>query len=76
MIGESSRPLFYLAIPPDAFATVVTGLASLGCRRQDARVVVEKPFGRDLASARALNQTLDPQSLVSGQKVKLPPPGE
>ena len=56
-MGESSRPLFYLAIPPDAFATVVKGLAGWGCHR-DARVVVEKPFGRDLASARALNQSL------------------
>jgi glucose-6-phosphate 1-dehydrogenase len=58
-LGGSLRPLFYLAIPPDAFATVVKGLASLGCRRQDARVVVEKPFGRDLASARALNLSLE-----------------
>jgi glucose-6-phosphate 1-dehydrogenase len=56
-MGGSSRPLFYLAIPPDAFATVVKGLATSGCH-QDARVVVEKPFGRDLASARALNHTL------------------
>ena len=57
-MGEASRPLFYLAIPPDAFATVVKGLAGWGCH-QDARVVVEKPFGRDLASARALNQSLE-----------------
>ena len=56
-LGGASRPLFYLAIPPDAFATVVRGLAGLGCH-ENARVVVEKPFGRDLASARALNQSL------------------
>ena len=57
-MGSASRPLFYLAIPPDAFATVVNGLAGWGCHN-DARVVVEKPFGRDLASARALNQSLE-----------------
>ncbi len=56
-LGGASRPLFYLAIPPDAFATVVRGLAAVGCN-ENARVVVEKPFGRDLASARALNQSL------------------
>lgn len=56
-LGTSSRPLYYLAIPPDMFATVAEGLAGSGCH-QGARVVVEKPFGRDLASANALNQTL------------------
>jgi glucose-6-phosphate 1-dehydrogenase len=56
-LGGASRPLCYLAIPPDAFATVVRGLAAFGFR-ENARVVVEKPFGRDLASARALNQVL------------------
>jgi glucose-6-phosphate 1-dehydrogenase len=56
-LGGASRPLFYLAIPPDAFATVVKGLAAVGCN-ENGRVVVEKPFGRDLASARALNQSL------------------
>ena len=56
-LGGASRPLFYLAIPPDAFATVVKGLAAIGCN-ENGRVVVEKPFGRDLASARALNQSL------------------
>jgi glucose-6-phosphate 1-dehydrogenase len=49
--------LYYLAIPPAMFATVAQGLTSAGCH-QGARVVVEKPFGRDLASARALNRTL------------------
>jgi glucose-6-phosphate 1-dehydrogenase len=58
-LGEAraQRPLFYLAIPPSAFAATVTGLARAGCTK-DARVAVEKPFGRDLASARALDQTL------------------
>lgn len=51
------RPLHYLAIPPSMFATVVTGLEHAGCAT-NARVVVEKPFGRDLQSARALDQTL------------------
>ena len=53
----SQRPLHYLAIPPSMFPTVIEGLGSSGCA-QDARVVIEKPFGRDLASARALNVTL------------------
>jgi len=56
-LGNAQRPLHYLAIPPSAFATVVEGLAGSGCTRQ-ARVVLEKPFGRDLESARALNETL------------------
>jgi glucose-6-phosphate 1-dehydrogenase len=46
-----------LAIPPNLFETVAQGLANAGCDK-GARVVVEKPFGRDLASAQALNQTL------------------
>lgn len=53
----SERPLHYLAIPPSMFAPVVEGLAKSGCAT-NARVVVEKPFGRDLASAQALNRTL------------------
>ena len=53
----ASRPLHYLAIPPSLFATVVGSLGESGCAR-DARVVVEKPFGRDLASARELNRAL------------------
>ena len=56
-LGGASRPLHYLAIPPSLFATVVRGLGAAGCA-QDARVIVEKPFGRDLASAQALNHTL------------------
>ncbi|MCS6328470.1 MAG: glucose-6-phosphate dehydrogenase [Nitrospira sp.] len=56
-LGRAQRPLYYLAIPPSMFRTVVEGLGKSGCAR-GARVVVEKPFGRDLASAQALNRTL------------------
>jgi len=56
-LGNAARPLHYLAIPPSMFESVIQGLAKSGCAR-DARVVVEKPFGRDLASAQALNRTL------------------
>lgn len=56
-LGDARRPLYYLAIPPSLFATVVQGLAGAGCT-QGARVVVEKPFGRDLSSARMLNRVL------------------
>lgn len=56
-IGQAKRPLFYLAIPPSLFGTVAEGLAKAGCTT-DARVVVEKPFGRDLASAQELNAIL------------------
>jgi glucose-6-phosphate 1-dehydrogenase len=56
-LGAASRPLYYLAIPPDLFATVAGGLASAECDK-GARLVVEKPFGRDLSSAQALNKTL------------------
>jgi len=56
-LGAAARPLHYLAIPPSLFATVVEHLAQSGCAEQ-ARVVVEKPFGRDLASAKQLNRTL------------------
>lgn len=56
-LGKAQRPLHYLAIPPSLFAVVATNLKQSGCA-DDARVVVEKPFGRDLASARALNKTL------------------
>jgi len=56
-LSGASRPLHYLAIPPSMFATVVEGLAGAGNAR-DARVVLEKPFGRDLGSAQALNATL------------------
>ncbi len=56
-LSGAQRPAYYLAIPPSAFTTVVDGLAEAGLHR-DARVIVEKPFGRDLASARALNEVL------------------
>ncbi len=57
MLGDSRRPLHYMAIPPAMFGTVVQGLASSGCA-ENARIIVEKPFGRDLASAQELNGTL------------------
>ncbi|MDB4938425.1 MAG: Glucose-6-phosphate 1-dehydrogenase [Labilithrix sp.] len=56
-LGRAERPLHYLAIPPSAFIEVIGGLTHAGLADQ-ARVVTEKPFGRDLASARALNRTL------------------
>jgi len=56
-LGEARRPVHYLAIPPSLFPVVVEGLGRSGCAR-GARVVLEKPFGRDLASARSLNRTL------------------
>src|SRR5437016_830116 len=54
-MGDAQRPAYYLAIPPAAFATVVEQLARMEATA-NARVILEKPFGRDLASARALNQ--------------------
>lgn len=57
LLGEAKRPLHYLAIPPSAFPVVIQGLARTGCA-EGARVAVEKPFGRSLESARALNRTL------------------
>ena len=53
-IGQATTPVFYLEIPPFLFGTVIKGLAEAGLTK-GARVVVEKPFGHDLASARALN---------------------
>jgi glucose-6-phosphate 1-dehydrogenase len=54
---RAARPVYYLAIPPGLFPVVVQGLSRAGLG-QGARVVVEKPFGRDLASARELNRVL------------------
>ncbi|HEY3789717.1 MAG TPA: glucose-6-phosphate dehydrogenase, partial [Urbifossiella sp.] len=54
-LGKARRPAHYLAIPPSLFATVIKGLGAAGLA-ENARVIVEKPFGRDLASARALNR--------------------
>jgi glucose-6-phosphate 1-dehydrogenase len=56
-LGTSAHPLHYLAIPPSMFAPVAEGLSRSGCAR-GARLVVEKPFGRDLASAIELDATL------------------
>ena len=56
-LGAAQRPAHYLAIPPALFGTVVEQLAQAGCTK-NARIIVEKPFGRDLASAQALNRIL------------------
>jgi glucose-6-phosphate 1-dehydrogenase len=56
-LGRARHPLFYLAIPPSMFEPVIDRLMGVGLH-EGARVVVEKPFGRDLASARALNASL------------------
>ena len=57
VLGSADRPTHYLAIPPVMFPTVVEQLCKSGCAAH-GRVVVEKPFGRDLASAKALNKVL------------------
>jgi glucose-6-phosphate 1-dehydrogenase len=54
-IADARSPVFYLEIPPSLFGMVIKGLADAGLTKA-ARVVVEKPFGHDLASARALNE--------------------
>jgi glucose-6-phosphate 1-dehydrogenase len=56
-IEGATVPVFYLEVPPSLFGTVVSGLAEAGLTK-NARVVVEKPFGHDLASARELNDQL------------------
>jgi glucose-6-phosphate 1-dehydrogenase len=56
-LGSAQRPCHYLAIPPSLFAPVAEHLGASGCAR-GARVVVEKPLGRDLASARSINHAL------------------
>lgn len=56
-LGGHGHPLYYLAIPPSMFETVAKGLDKAGIAR-NARLMVEKPFGRDLASAKALNAAL------------------
>jgi len=53
-LGDAHRPAHYLAIPPALFETVIKGLGNAGLAK-DARIIVEKPFGRDLASSKALN---------------------
>src|SRR5205814_2575564 len=66
-IGEARTPVFYLEIPPFLFGTVVKGLSEAGLTKT-ARVVVEKPFGHDLESARALaadlHQYIDESQLL------------
>src|SRR3989440_4746294 len=57
VLGSAQHPLYYLAIPPSMFGPVVEGLGKTGIAK-NARVIVEKPFGRDLASAQSLNQIL------------------
>lgn len=60
--GKPANYVFYLSIPPSAFETVCDGLAQVGLHRQEhgwRRIVVEKPFGRDLATARALGASLE-----------------
>ncbi len=57
LLGQATHPLHYLAIPPSMFGPVAEGLAKSGCAK-DARVVVEKPFGRDRTSAKALDGIL------------------
>jgi glucose-6-phosphate 1-dehydrogenase len=56
-LGAAQRPTHYLAIPPVLFPVVVEQLGNSGCAK-GARVIIEKPFGRDLASAQSLNQVL------------------
>jgi glucose-6-phosphate 1-dehydrogenase len=56
-LGDAERPVFYLEIPPSLFATVVKGLGKAGLT-ENAHVVIEKPFGHDLESARKLNAEL------------------
>jgi glucose-6-phosphate 1-dehydrogenase len=58
LLGGATRPAHYLAIPPALFGEVVQHLAQAGCAPDGSRVIVEKPFGRDLASARSLNGIL------------------
>jgi len=56
-LGQAQRPAYYLAIPPAAFGVVVEHLSQAACAK-NARVIIEKPFGRDLASAQELNAIL------------------
>ncbi|MDQ2779805.1 MAG: glucose-6-phosphate dehydrogenase, partial [Pseudomonadota bacterium] len=65
-LGEAKHPAFYLAIPPTLFTTVIESLGKSGLAKQ-GRVIVEKPFGRNLASAQSLNaaahQVFDEQAI-------------
>ena len=66
-LGSCQRPLLYLAIPPSLFETVIGGLADVGLNAH-GRVVLEKPFGRDLASAQELNRHV-PGAVPGGVRV-------
>ncbi|HTK91849.1 MAG TPA: glucose-6-phosphate dehydrogenase [Verrucomicrobiae bacterium] len=57
ILGDAKHPLHYLAIPPSVFETVIQQLGSSGCA-DGARIVLEKPFGHDLATAKALNRVV------------------
>src|SRR3954453_14473849 len=57
-LGNAKAPVFYLEIPPSLFAIVVEGLSKAGLITPSTRVVVEKPFGHDLSSAKALARSL------------------
>lgn len=56
-LGARGRTLFYLEVPPVLFAVIAEGIGKIG-RARDSRIMVEKPFGSDLRSARRLNETL------------------
>jgi glucose-6-phosphate 1-dehydrogenase len=56
-IGAGTRVLYYLEVPPPLFGRIAHGISTAG-RAKDARVMVEKPFGHDLASSRELNATM------------------
>src|SRR3569623_3187677 len=55
-LGQAQRPTNYLAIPPRLFAAVLEGLGAAGLGGQGRSIIVENPFGRDLASAREINR--------------------
>ncbi len=56
-LGNAAHPLHYVAVPPEMFGAVVKGLSASGCAK-NGRVIIEKPFGRDLPSAQVLNRLL------------------
>src|SRR5262245_18922064 len=56
-LGAAQRPIFYLAIPPKLFGSVVEQLEKSGCAK-GTRIIIEKPFGTDLTSAHELNRIL------------------
>ena len=74
-LGPASRPAYYLAIPPSQFGVVVDQLNRTGCL-DGARVIVEKPFGRDLASARRAQRHPAPLLPENGDLPHRPLPGQ